>query len=130
MKRTSVYTRFYQDKLAYRSVNGRLCKIYQIYKLTQISSLSSADLRQFFIISFADQPRDLSFLDLEILNLHHIHGCTINLDLSDFNHSMQIYFRVKYSFNTQTHAHPCTMIFFSLYRFSLCQYHESKPPNR
>ena len=124
--------RFDQDKLVYRSVNGRLCRIYQIYKLTHISSLLSADLHQFFIIYFVDQPRDSSFLDLEILNLHHIHGCIINLDLSEteFNHSMQIYFRVKYSFNTQTHAHPCTMIFFSLYRFILCQYHESKPLNR
>ena len=40
---------------------------------------------------------------------------------------MQIYFRVKYSLKPR-HMHTlCTMNFFSLYRFTLYQYHESKP---
>jgi len=33
-------------------------------------------------MSFADLPRDSSFLDLEILSLHNIHGSIIDSDLS------------------------------------------------
>ena len=36
---------------------------------------------------FADLPRDSSFLNLEILNLHHIHRCIIDSDLSELNHA-------------------------------------------
>ena len=82
IKQTRVYTRFLWNQLAYRSVKNKFCRTYQIYKLTQISSISSSDLSKFFIISFADHPRDSSFLDLEILNLHHIHRYIIDSDLS------------------------------------------------
>ena len=128
MKRTRVYTHFYRDELAYRFVKDKFCRIDQIYKLTQISSISSSDLRRVFIISFADHPRDSSFLDLEILKLHHIHRCIIDSDLTiKIRFHPCRYSLDKFIINNPYTCTPSTMIFFSLYIFILYQYHEPKP---
>ena len=96
------------------------------------SSDFTLHFRQMFTSSHSinRSRRYIYILDLEIPLHHFIHRCIIDSDLSSNYypfHSDTLQSEVF--IQTQTHAHTCTMNFFALYRFSLCQYHEPKPHN-
>ena len=96
----------------------------QIYPFT--SDKCSPHLRSKPSINRSSRYKYIS--DLDPL-LHH--WCILHSDLSfKVILSIQIHFTEKYSFKLR-HLAPtpviCTMNFFSLYRFTLFQYHEPKP---
>ena len=124
---------FHCDEPAYRSEN--IVGLHNSSEYINSSDLilhfknDSLDHRSKHSIIRSRKYIDIS--DLEIPLHHFIHRCIINSDQSincyPFHPDI---LQSEVFIKTQTYAHPCTMIFFSLYRFSLYQYHESKPLNR
>ena len=130
MNPTYVYTCFLCHEPAYISANiiGLCNSSDQIDSLnfTLYFSKYSPDHRSKHSINRSRKYIDIS--DLEIPLHHFLHRCIMNSDLSAncypfHSDTLQSEVFIK----TQTHAHTCTMIFFSLNRFGLYQYHESKP---
>ena len=121
--------RFYRDEPAYRSENI-------IGVCNSSEQINSSDLTLHFNKNSPNHRskhsinKSIVILGLEILIHYCIHRCIIISNLSiKCNPFHADILQSEVFINTQTHAHPCTMIFFSLYSFSLYQYHEPKPHN-
>ena len=130
LKPTLVYTHFLCHKPAYISTNIiGLQTLQNSSDITLHFNKDSPNHRSKHSINRSRKYIVIS--NLEIPLHHFLHRCIINSDqwIKCYPFHADI-LQSEVCIKTQTYAYTCSMIFFSLYRFSLCQYHESKPLNR